>query len=74
MKSHVFVRQYSVAYQFIFVAVVTLYATLGEEAIVHGINESEVSFVITSGELLPKFKGILNRMPKVCYFPFLINS
>ena len=38
------------------VSVVTLYATLGEEAIVHGVNESEVSFVITSSDLLPKFK------------------
>ena len=40
----------------IFFLVVTLYATLGEEAIIHGINESEVSFVITSADLLPKFK------------------
>ena len=36
--------------------VVTLYATLGADAIVHGVNESEVSYVITSAELLPKFK------------------
>ena len=36
--------------------VVTLYATLGDEAIVHGINEAEVTHVITSSELLPKFK------------------
>ena len=40
---------------FIFV-VVTLYATLGDEAIIYGINETEVSHVITSGDLLPKFK------------------
>jgi len=36
--------------------VVTLYATLGDEAIIHGINETEVTHVITSGDLLPKFK------------------
>jgi long-subunit acyl-CoA synthetase (AMP-forming) len=35
---------------------VTLYATLGDEAIIHGINETEVTHVITSNELLPKFK------------------
>ena len=35
---------------------VTLYATLGEDAIIHGVNESEVSHVITSADLLPKFK------------------
>ena len=36
--------------------VVTLYATLGDEAIIYGINETEVTHVITSGDLLPKFK------------------
>ena len=40
------------------VSVVTLYATLGAEAIVHSVNESEVSHVITSADLLPKFKVI----------------
>jgi len=35
---------------------VTLYATLGDEAIVHGISETECSIVITSNELLPKFQ------------------
>ena len=38
------------------VSVVTLYATLGTDAIIHGVNESEVSHVITSADLLPKFK------------------
>ena len=36
--------------------VVTLYSTLGEEAIKHGIQESEVSIVITSQELLSKLE------------------
>lgn len=45
--------------------VVTLYATLGEEAIAHGINETEVSIVITSHDLLPKFKKILQLTPRV---------
>ncbi len=47
------------------VVVVTIYATLGEEAIAHGINETEVSFVITSHDLLPKFKSLLKSTPKV---------
>lgn len=47
------------------IPVVTLYATLGEEAIAHGINETEVSIVITSHDLLPKFKNILQLTPKV---------
>ena len=37
------------------VAVVTLYATLGQEAIIHGINETAVTHVITSQDLLSKF-------------------
>jgi long-chain acyl-CoA synthetase len=45
--------------------IVTLYATLGDDAIIHGINETEVSCVITSQELLPKFKNILPCAPNV---------
>lgn len=47
------------------VAVVTIYATLGDDAIVHGINETEVTTVITSFELMSKFKNILARTPRV---------
>ena len=36
---------------------VTLYANLGEEAVAHGVNQTEVTHVITTHELLPKFKG-----------------
>ena len=45
--------------------VVTLYTNLGEDATVHGINEAEVETVITSHELLPKFKRILHKTPTV---------
>ncbi|KAL4219831.1 Long-chain-fatty-acid--CoA ligase 4 [Mactra antiquata] len=54
--------------------VVTLYATLGEDAIIHGVNESEVSHVITSAELLPKFKSILSKMPKVTHLIVMCDS
>lgn len=47
------------------IPVVTIYATLGEDAIAHGINETEVSLVITTHELLSKFKTILKSVPKV---------
>ena len=36
--------------------VVTLYSTLGEDAVKYGINESQVSIVITSHELLSKLE------------------
>ncbi|XP_017875966.2 long-chain-fatty-acid--CoA ligase 3 [Ceratina calcarata] len=45
--------------------VVTIYATLGDEAIAHGINETEVDTVITSHDLLPKFKRLLSKVQNV---------
>ncbi|XP_068620996.1 long-chain-fatty-acid--CoA ligase 4 [Battus philenor] len=47
------------------IPVVTIYATLGDDAIAHGINETEVSTVITTHDLLPKFKKILQKTPLV---------
>nr|CAH7743907.1 unnamed protein product [Callosobruchus chinensis] len=47
------------------IPLVTIYATLGDEAIAHGINETEVTTVITSFDLLPKFKRILQLTPRV---------
>ncbi|XP_048487431.1 long-chain-fatty-acid--CoA ligase 4 isoform X3 [Plutella xylostella] len=47
------------------IPVVTIYATLGDEAIAHGINETEVGTVITTHDLLPKFRKILANTPKV---------
>lgn len=38
---------------------------MGDEAIAHGINETEVTMLITSHDLLPKFKKILGMCPKV---------
>ncbi|ODN03288.1 Long-chain-fatty-acid--CoA ligase 4 [Orchesella cincta] len=47
------------------ITMVTLYATLGEDAIVHGLNETEVDYVLTSHDQLPKFKNVLKHCPKV---------
>jgi len=46
-------------------AVCTLYSTLGDDAIVHGINETDVRHVVTSHDLLPKFRTLLEKCPKV---------
>jgi len=43
----------------------TIYATLGEDGIAFGVNETEVKFVITSHELMPKLKNILKDIPNV---------
>lgn len=47
------------------IPIVTIYATLGDDGIVHGIKETEVNIVITSHDLLPKFKTLLPSLPNV---------
>ena len=37
----------------------TIYTNLGEDGVIHGLNETQSEVVITSHELLPKFKSIL---------------
>nr|XP_012603981.1 long-chain-fatty-acid--CoA ligase 3-like [Microcebus murinus] len=50
----------------LFLVVVTLYATLGGPAIVHGLNETEVTNIITSKELLQtKLKDIVSLVPRL---------
>ena len=50
---------------------VTLYATLGEDAVAHGINETEVEHVITTHALLPKVKTILTHCDKVSHVIYM---
>jgi len=47
------------------ITVGTLYTNLADDAIIHGLNETEVSLVITSHDLLPKFKTLLVHCPLV---------
>ncbi|XP_056631183.1 long-chain-fatty-acid--CoA ligase 4-like isoform X2 [Diorhabda sublineata] len=47
------------------IPLVTIYATLGTDGIAHAINETEVQVVITSFDLMAKFKNILPLTPKV---------
>ncbi|KAG5888285.1 hypothetical protein JTB14_006672 [Gonioctena quinquepunctata] len=47
------------------IPLVTIYATLGDEAIAHAINETEVTTIITSFDLLSKFEKILPMIPRV---------
>lgn len=42
--------------------VVTLYATLGGPAIVHGLNETEVTTIITSKELMQTKLKVRNSL------------
>lgn len=45
--------------------VVTIYATLGEDGVTHGVNETEVNVLITSHDLVPKLRSILKTTPKI---------
>lgn len=45
--------------------IVTIYATLGDDGVTHGIEETEVTTIITSHELMPKLKKILKTIPRI---------
>jgi long-chain acyl-CoA synthetase len=49
------------------VPVVTLYASLGTEALAFGINQTKTSYLITTGEQLPKIMSILDQIPKLTH-------
>jgi len=49
------------------VPIVTLYSTLGIEALTFGINQTATSFLITSGEQLPKLIKIIDKIPTVTH-------
>ena len=53
---------------------ITLYASLGDEALVYGINESEASLVIVSASLVPKFVGLISKMPSVRHLVYLNHA
>ena len=40
----------------------TIYATLGEDALVYGFNEAEASFVFTDANLLPRLRKLIGQM------------
>lgn len=46
-------------------SLVTLYTNLGDEAVVHGVNQTKCSHILTTHDLLPKFKNILLHTPTV---------
>ncbi|RMX48628.1 hypothetical protein pdam_00007999 [Pocillopora damicornis] len=52
---------------------VTVYATLGDEALIHGINETDVRFIITDASLLHKLSALIDRLPKVEHIVYLGN-
>lgn len=54
---------------------VTLYSTLGCPAVAHGLNETEVSHIITSRELLEtRLKDILTEVPRLQHIIVVDNT
>lgn len=47
--------------------IATLYTTLGEDGIIHGINETEVTHIVTTHDVVPKLKKFRNdrMIPRV---------
>ena len=45
--------------------VCTVYTNLGDDAVVHALNETEVTTIVTSHELLPRFKQMLSSLPNI---------
>lgn len=58
---------------FVVCSVVTVYATLGDEALVHALNETEVRFIITDGSLLGKLSALTDKLPKLEHVVFIGN-
>ncbi|KAH9278841.1 Long-chain-fatty-acid--CoA ligase 4 [Echinococcus granulosus] len=54
--------------------IATLYASLGDDAIVHGLEQTEAFVVFTSDELLSKVVNLLPRCPLVKYVIFFSNG
>jgi len=56
------------------VTVATLYATLGDDGVVHGINEQEATHVITNVDLLLKMARLKSKIPKVNCIVYFENA
>ena len=45
--------------------VVTIYATLGDDALVYGFNEAAAKYVMVDAALLPKLKNLMSELKHV---------
>ncbi|XP_064458379.1 fatty acid CoA ligase Acsl3-like isoform X2 [Ornithodoros turicata] len=53
------------------IVVCTIYATLGDDGIVHGVNETEVHVIITSEELLSRLQHLMTRLPNIKHVVYM---
>ncbi|KAL1425908.1 hypothetical protein MTO96_018744 [Rhipicephalus appendiculatus] len=55
------------------IPLVTLYATLGDEGIVSAVNETEVTHLVTSADLLQRVQNVVNKMPSLTHIVCIEN-
>ncbi|KAH9371840.1 hypothetical protein HPB48_021673 [Haemaphysalis longicornis] len=53
--------------------VVTLYATLAKDGIIHGINDTEATHLITSHDLTPKIAEFIHHIPLLTTIIYMKN-
>ncbi|KAK8768262.1 hypothetical protein V5799_015271 [Amblyomma americanum] len=56
------------------VPLVTLYATLSNDGIVSAINETEVTHLVTSADLLPRVLSVADKMPSLTHVVYMENA
>ncbi|XP_022660895.1 long-chain-fatty-acid--CoA ligase 4-like isoform X2 [Varroa destructor] len=56
------------------IPVVTLYPSLGKEGLIHGLNEAEVTHLITSQDLLPKIISVLLQVPSLTTIVYMESA
>ncbi|KAK8778946.1 hypothetical protein V5799_019706 [Amblyomma americanum] len=56
------------------IPLVTLYATLSNDAIVSAINETEVTHMVTSEDLLPRVLSVADKMPLLTHIVCMENA
>lgn len=56
------------------IPIVTLYATLSNDGIVSAINQTEVTHLVTSSDLLPRVLGVIDRIPSITHIVYMPGS
>lgn len=53
------------------VPLVTMYTTLSNDAIVSAVNETEVTHMVTSSDLLPRLLSVVDKMPSLTHIMYM---
>uniref|UniRef100_A0A1E1XDH5 long-chain-fatty-acid--CoA ligase n=1 Tax=Amblyomma aureolatum TaxID=187763 RepID=A0A1E1XDH5_9ACAR len=56
------------------VPLVTLYATMSNDAVVNALNETQVTHLVTSADLLPRVQSFMDKIPSVTHVVYMDNA